>query len=226
MSTSSDSPIRRVDTAIRREATVVRVLALGAAALLLGGAVAGAPEAVSRPEPDPGVVRVESLPPYVVGPSVVLEASPAPHPATGEPVWIRVPDLDVSVPVVGIGLDGGGSLVPPSDPRVLGWWRDGAEPGALLGAAVVTGHTVSTGGGALDHLDTLERGSEVVVRTARGAVRYEVADVARYAKTTLADVSERVFAQDVPGRLVLVTCTGFDGVEYVANTVVVATPVE
>ncbi len=219
MSTSSESPTRREDT-------VIRVLALGAAALLLGGMVTGTQEAASVPAPDPGVIRVASLPPYVVGPSVTLEASPAPHPATGEPVWIRVPDLDVSVPVLGIGLDGGGALVPPSDPRVLGWWRDGAEPGALLGAAVITGHTVSTGGGALDHLDTLERGSEVVVRTDQGTVRYEVSGVARYSKTTLAEVSERVFAQDVPGRLVLVTCTGFNGVEYLANTVVVAAPVE
>lgn len=218
MSTSSESPTRRGDT-------VIRVLALGAAALLLGGTVVSTQDAASAPSPDPAVARVEALAPYVVGPAVVLDASPAPHPAAGEPVWMRVPDLDVSVPVVGIGLEGS-TLVPPPDPRVLGWWRDGAEPGALHGTTVITGHTVSTGGGALDELHTLGQGSEIVVRTDRGTVGYEVTSVARYAKTTLVRVSERVFAQDVPGRLVLVTCTGYDGVQYVANTVVVAAPVE
>lgn len=65
-----------------------------------------------------------------------------------------------------------------------------------------------------------------MVRTDQGTVRYEVTEVARCPKTTLARVSDRVFAQDVPGRRVPVTCTGYDGVEYVANTVVVASPVE
>jgi hypothetical protein len=33
-----------------------------------------------------------------------------------------------------------------------------------------------------------------------------------------------VFAQDVPGRLVLVTCEDWDGSGYLSNAVVIATP--
>ena len=40
----------------------------------------------------------------------------------------------------------------------------------------------------------------------------------------MADHAERLFSQDVPGRLVLVTCEDWDGERYLSNVVVVAEP--
>lgn len=206
------------------EGATVRALALGAVVVSLG-AVLTASQQIPRTPPavadlTPRVLGVE-LPAYVVAPAVVLDPTPTDHPATGRPVRIRLPELEVDVPVIPVGLTGG-ALVPPADPQQLGWWADGAQPGALVGTAVLTGHTVSTGGGALDRLHRLEVGDRVVVVTTRGRIGYRVDNVAKYSKTTLARVSERVFNQHSPGRLVLVTCTDYDGREYLGNTLAFA----
>ncbi|HET7533929.1 MAG TPA: class F sortase [Nocardioidaceae bacterium] len=216
----------RVAGHTEREDLLVRVLALGAALAALGGALVASEHVPAFERPPSATVAYqveEELPAYVVAPNVTVDARPTAHPATGRPLWVRVPDLGVSVPVVAIAA-AGSALVPPSDPQVLGWWRDGAEPGALSGTAVVTGHTVSTGGGALDHLHRLDRLDRLVVETDAGRITYRVTDVVRYSKPALERVASRVFSQEVPGRLVLVTCTDFDGQHYLANTLVFADP--
>ena len=81
-----------------------------------------------------------------------------------------------------------------------------------------------TGGGALDDLEELEPGDDVVVRTQRGTIRYAVRRVQIYSKGSLADHAERVFSQDVPGRLVVITCEDWDGERYLSNVVVTAAP--
>ncbi len=140
------------------------------------------------------------------------------------PTHIVIPALGVDVPIVPIRAPGG-VLIPPSDPQELGWWADGAKPGAERGSALVTGHTVHTGGGALDDLGTLERGDLVRVQTSGGWIRYDVRAVRVYDKGRVAQDAERLFSQDVLGRLVLITCEDWDGVRYLSNTVVRAVPV-
>jgi len=130
----------------------------------------------------------------------------------------------VDAPVVGIDAPGG-VLLPPDDPQILGWWRSGARPGAATGSALVTGHTVSSGGGAFDDLETLEPGDRVRVRTTRGVIDYQVTGVTIYRKAGLAKDAARVFSQTVPGRLVLVTCEDWNGSTYLSNAVVFAEPV-
>jgi LPXTG-site transpeptidase (sortase) family protein len=211
----------------RREDTVIRVLALGAVVVGVGGLLVSSQQlpAPAQPSVVVPITQIETeLPAYVVGPSVTVTNRPAAHPATGRPLHLGVPSLEVSVPVVEISLTGG-VLVPPADPQVIGWWAAGAEPGSLRGTAVVTGHTVSTGGGALDDLHLLAHGDRLRVVTEAGPIRYEVTDVVGYSKEALARASDRVFSQEVPGRLVLVTCTDFDGYEYLGNTLVFAVPV-
>jgi LPXTG-site transpeptidase (sortase) family protein len=161
---------------------------------------------------------------FEVAPGVeISSASPAPRPpvAPGLPLRLVVPSLDVNAPVVPITAPGG-VLLPPSDPQTLGWWRDGAQPGAARGGALITGHTVHTGGGAFDDLETLRKGDEVGVRTARGLLRYAVTEVTVYRKATLARDAARVFSQSVPGRLVLITCEDWNGSGYDSNAVVFA----
>jgi LPXTG-site transpeptidase (sortase) family protein len=116
-------------------------------------------------------------------------------------------------------------LLPPGDPQTLGWWRDGAQPGAAQGGALITGHTVHTGGGAFDDLDTMRAGQAVRVRTSRGVIEYAVSSVTVYRKATLARDAARIFSQTVPGRLVLITCEDWNGSGYDSNAVVVADPV-
>ena len=141
----------------------------------------------------------------------------------GAPRRVLIPALHVAAPVLPVRAPGG-TLVPPSDPQQLGWWAGGARPGAARGSALVTGHTVHTGGGALDDLETLQRGDKVMVRTDKGRIRYVVRRVAVYSKGSVADHAERLFSQTVPGRLVLVTCEDWNGERYLSNVVVIATP--
>ncbi|TCN34571.1 LPXTG-site transpeptidase (sortase) family protein [Kribbella orskensis] len=134
---------------------------------------------------------------------------------------MSIPRLGVSAPVVPIVAEAG-SLTPPSNPQKLGWWSGGAEPGARRGSAVITGHTVHAGGGALDDLEQLRAGDSVSVTTSRGLLTYRVTGVTTYRKQALAGNADRVFDQDVPGRLVLITCEDWNGKVYLSNVVVVA----
>jgi hypothetical protein len=151
-----------------------------------------------------------------------------PRPATaawrpGAPNRVVIPALGVAAPVRPIGTVAG-TLVPPADPATLGWWAAGATPGSARGSVVVTGHTVHDGGGALDRLGSLAPGDLVVVRTAHSRLRYVVRSVAVLRKGVLAERAPRLFGQQVAGRLVLVTCTDWDGIRYLSNVVVIAAP--
>jgi LPXTG-site transpeptidase (sortase) family protein len=170
-------------------------------------------------------------PPYRTAAPVTLAAKSSSETARrpgrstgGIPSGVTIPRLDVETPVVGITAPDR-TLTPPSDPQTLGWWSDGARPGAARGSALVTGHTVHTGGGALDDLEHLRVGDRVVVRTSAGTVRYAVRAVSVYRKASLARDAEELFSQDVAGRLVLVTCEDWNGSVYLSNVVVVAEPV-
>ncbi|TCO49070.1 LPXTG-site transpeptidase (sortase) family protein [Kribbella antiqua] len=143
----------------------------------------------------------------------------------GNPVKVSVPTLGVSARVLGIRVRDG-ALIPPSNPRLVGWWSDGAQPGAAEGSAVITGHTVHDGGGAFDDLDQLAAGDPVKVTTGRGAINYRVSSVTIYRKKALATAATKVFSQSVPGRLVLITCDDWDGTAYLSNAVVIATPID
>lgn len=141
----------------------------------------------------------------------------------GDPVSVRLPALGVEAPVDAVGLRGD-VLVPPSDPSRVGWWGGGAEPGAARGSALLAGHTVHTGGGALDDLERLRPGDRVVVEGRRAEATYVVGSVRTFAKGRLAREAERLFRQDGPHRLVLLTCEDWDGSAYRSNVVVTARP--
>lgn len=167
---------------------------------------------------EPTVRFEEATPPE---PPRTRDNEPAPEPAA--PERLLVPRLGVDAAVRSIDAPAG-VLRPPDDPQVLGWWGQGAAPGAGRGSALITGHTVSTGGGALDDLEILRPGDGLAVRTAGELIRYSVTGVTVYGKASLARDAQRVFSQSVPGRLVLITCEDWNGVEYLSNVVVLAEP--
>lgn len=214
-------------------ALVLAALALPWTALALPsvGGAAGAPrDVVARPHHDSGAALASMLlRPSASGLAggaheVASRLRPTVPDVAGPPVRIVVPLLGVDAPVVPISGDSG-TLLPPSDASSIGWWQEGREPGAAAGSAVLTGHTVHTGGGAFDHLDRLRPGDTVLVGTTRGWVRYAVRRSTAYGKGELAARARAIFRSSGPGRLVLVTCSQFDGREYLANTVVYAVPV-
>lgn len=141
----------------------------------------------------------------------------------GAPTDVVIPTLGVEAPVVGVEAPGR-TLTPPADAGVLGWWADGARPGARRGSVLVAGHTVTGGAGALNRLEELAPGDLIDVRTQRGVVGYTVRRVRTFSKGTLARRAAELFSQQVPGRLVLVTCEDWDGSRYLSNVVVLAEP--
>ncbi len=221
-----DGPVRRPVVPLVM-AVVVAVL------LVLPWVVPAVPAALSELLPSQDVASGSADTPALTAPATKPQSEPGTvlrtrqgvrHAAAGVPQWLVVDRLGVRSDVVPISGESG-VLLPPSDPQLLGWWREGAVPGAAHGTAVLTGHTVSTGGGAFDHLEQLARGDEVVVRTAKGAIRYSVTSSRNYGTAALARRSDEIFRLDGPGRLVLITCSGYDGRVYRSNTVVTAVPV-
>jgi len=145
-----------------------------------------------------------------------------------EPTRVRVGALGIDAPVSPVGIDmDAGALGAPKNIDRVGWWRDGAAPGARNGAILLAGHVDSArrGAGAFYPLEDASRGDRVELRSNDGRTRrYRVTSVRTMRKESLpADVYER----SGPRRLVLVTCGGpFDARRghYRDNVVVTAIP--
>lgn len=184
----------------------------------LAPAAKSAPIKVADPKPLP----VPSTQPAVPPPhSAYLSGQLQ---AWGTPTQLVVPRLQVNAPVVPI-REQAGSLTPPSDPLMIGWWLQGPNPGDAQGTALLTGHTVHYGGGAFDHLDALVRGDRFRVRTARGVITYIVVGVRKYTTGALARDSQQLFRFTGAPRLLLVTCSNWNGSIYLNNTVVTGAPI-
>ena len=178
----------------------------------------GADEPAARPAQAQPVVRVEQ--PAAVAPPTRRAAA---RQRGFRPHVLTLPALGVQAAVRPIRTVDR-ALTPPPDPREVGWWSGGARPGASSGAAVLTGHTVHTGGGAFDDLEALASGDRVRVWSGADQATYEVVSVDVLTRGELADRSARIFDRSGPGRLVLITCEDWDGTAYRSNVVVTARP--
>ncbi len=143
------------------------------------------------------------------------------------PSRLRQPDLGVDAPVLPVGVRTDGELEVPDDPRLLGWWRQGAHPGGP-GGVLIAGHVDSSdrGPGALFNLARTRPGQTLIIETNLGPHRYTVSGVRRYDK---ADLPTSLFSTTGPGRLTVITCGGeFNTItrQYADNVVVTADPVE
>ena len=143
------------------------------------------------------------------------------------PDEILVPSIEIEAPLVSIELASDGVLTPPSDTDVVGWWEGSAEPGSGEGQTVVTGHTVSTGGGVMNDLPKVDVGAVVQIRDEGTVYDYRVIGVFKLTKEEVAAASEQLFGQGSQGgRLVLVTCTDYHDGDYDSNVIVWAEPME
>jgi len=152
--------------------------------------------------------------------------------SVGTPARLLIPSLDIDAPVVPIELDRDRVLRPPQDPSQIGWWERSAQPGAKKGQPLLTGHSVRMGEGAMDTLGDVKRGATVQVigkpedgEKSGKVASYSVQKVFVYSRKEVADHSEELFGQDKNlRRLVLVTCTDWDGKVYQSNIIVFAHP--
>jgi LPXTG-site transpeptidase (sortase) family protein len=133
-----------------------------------------------------------------------------------------VPSIGLKAPIVSIAMHGN-TLSPPNDTDIVGWWRLSAEPGAKRGQTVVTGHTIHTGGGVMGRLGNVERGDRVRIIDEGQKIAYRATKVFVYSKAELSENAQALFGQQrTDGRLVLVSCTDWDGVDYLSNIIVFA----
>lgn len=163
----------------------------------------------------------------LVIPNAPSLAAPGYHdlPSAAAPVRLVVPSLHIDAPIVPIEVTADATLDPPSNPQEVGYWKRSAKPGSLTGQTVITGHTVHTGGGQMDHLGSIRQGATIKIVTPAGTMWYRETQVVVYSKAQLSKHAEELFGQHRQhNRLVLITCTGWTGTEYTSNVVVFATP--
>ncbi len=152
---------------------------------------------------------------------------PLPDTPDQGPDEILVPSIDIEAPLIPIELASDGVLTPPSDTDVVGWWDGSSEPGSGEGQTVVTGHTVSTGGGVMNELPKIDVGAIVQIRDEGKIYDYRTTGVFKLTKEQVADSADALFGQGTQGgRLVLVTCTDYHDGDYDSNVIVWAEPVE
>ena len=155
-------------------------------------------------------------------PGLVAEVGTAPG---LRPVLVRIPSISVDARVVPVGLQGDEVALPRRNTRV-GWFRNGAAPGASHGTAVLLGHVrTSSGPGPFAQLARLEPGTRVRIDRVDGStIDYRVVARRRYHKDDLP--ASMLFAPDQRPLLVMITCGGpVEGHRYRDNVVVVAEPV-
>ena len=132
---------------------------------------------------------------------------------------------DETAPIERVRLRGTTMQI-PLDPRRVGWWTGGAAPGDSSGTTVIVGHVNYSGViGTLATLVTLRPGDHVTIAEPHRMLRYAIAAVHTYPKTT--GLPSEVFTRTGPARLVLITCGGpFDRAtgNYEDNIVAYARP--
>ncbi|GLW94536.1 class F sortase [Actinokineospora globicatena] len=178
--------------------TRVAVGALGAIVVLFCFAVTGAAE---HPHASPSPPAAPPAPIWSVATTTAVAATDP------RPVRLRIPAIGVDTPLIDIGTDNTGELIPPVAADVAGWFTAGPVPGAV-GPALLAGHVDSHAGpGVFFRLVDLRPGDRVEVDRADGTrVTFAVAATTRAPKTAFP--TDLAYAP-VPGpELRLVTCGG------------------
>ncbi len=156
-------------------------------------------------------------PPAPTGPLV------APMPES-QPVNIQIPALDVTSPVMNLGLRADGAMEVPPGAYPAGWYDESPTPGEL-GPAIIAAHVDWNGEpGVFFQLHELEPGDEVVVARRGGSTAiFRVDRIDEYAKDSFP--TEAVYGDIDHAGLRLITCGGEfddDARSYVNNIVVYA----
>ncbi|MEU0276913.1 class F sortase [Streptomyces sp. NPDC088147] len=145
---------------------------------------------------------------FAAGPGSHTEAAAAPM-GSSAPVRLSIPEITVDAQVLGLGLGRDGSLdVPPSGIRnIVGWYKDGATPGAK-GTAIIAGHVDNAQGPAVFYeLGTLKKGHHIEVTRADGSTAVFTVDALEvYDNAEFPD--RRVYGATDRAELRVITCGG------------------
>src|SRR5450755_1845696 len=117
--------------------------------------------------PSGALVIPSSVGTAVPTPSLAPTAAPL---AASPPVRIEIPSLDVSAPLMQLGLAADGSVqVPPlSNHNLAGWYKNSVTPGAR-GSSIILGHVDSyTGESVFSSIKNLRPGDQIKVVRADG----------------------------------------------------------
>lgn len=142
-----------------------------------------------------------------------------------EPIRIKIPSIRVDAPITGLGLDPDDHLSTPpvAVKNLVGWYRDGASPGAP-GNAIAIGHVDTMTGPAVFYLlGLLHPGDQIeVTRRDRHTAVFTIDAVRVYPKSGFPDAT--VYGSTPRPELHLITCGGrYDRhTGYQSNTVVSA----
>ncbi|MFD6174126.1 class F sortase [Streptomyces coeruleorubidus] len=169
------------------------------------GPSTGAPRARhQRPAADPDPNRTSTRAARPPRPP----ASPSPLPPS-RATRLLIPYLRVDAPVMDLGLDREHRLTAPpeDDPKLVGWYKQGASPGEQ-GTAVAVGHLDTDSGPAVFRgLTELKPGRIVKARRADGRIAvYTVDKIKSYEKAHFP--SQEVYGARGRPELRLITCGG------------------
>ncbi|WP_407077234.1 class F sortase [Streptomyces coeruleorubidus] len=155
-----------------------------------------------RPAADPDPNRTSTARP----PRPPVSPSPLPP---SRATRLLIPYLRVDAPVMDLGLDRERRLTAPpeDDPKLVGWYRQGASPGER-GTAVAVGHLDTDSGPAVFRgLTELKPGRIVKARRADGRIAvYTVDKIKSYEKAHFP--SQEVYGARGRPELRLITCGG------------------
>ena len=152
---------------------------------------------------------------YSLPSSVVVVAAPATktvaYAENAEPITpahLLLPSIGVSAEVEEVGKKTNGAMATPKTFDSVGWYKFGARPGEA-GNAVFAGHVNNalTRAGVFEHLIDLKVQDTVAVSDASGqTLLFAVSEVDDYSND-IAPLA-RIFSQEGPAGLVLITCAG------------------
>lgn len=146
---------------------------------------------------------------------------PSEEPISDQAIWgyealpdhprlLMIPKLSLTARVVELGVDEFGNLQTPYSVWDTGWYRDSAKPGDKYGATLIDGHVSGMyGQGIFTHLDTLNKGDEIIVeRGDRTQIKYKVVAKEIFKKDQV-DMKKALKSANLTKHgLNLITCNG------------------
>ena len=123
----------------------------------------------------------------------------------GVPVTLTISKINVSAPIVPVGLTGSGDMESPSTNEDTGWYSYGARPGNK-GTSVIAGHLGVNGNAVFSQLRQLIIGDSIeVIDDRQQTMSFKVVEIRTYDNN--ASASE-VFNSASGSHLNLITCEG------------------
>lgn len=135
--------------------------------------------------------------------SAAMQSAVAPF----TPERLVIPALSINTNIQLVGKTADGNMANPKGFSEVGWYKLGSKPGEA-GNTVIAGHLNNALGlsGVFEKLNTLQVGSDIVVRGEGRELHYTVTNIQTY-DTDHAPASS-IFSTSGPSGLVLITCDG------------------